>query len=47
MSLFIWATFVRKFVTKNLGKSPNLVTLLPTYVANSVILVMELFSRQR
>ena len=26
-SFNIWATFVRKFVTKNLQKSPNLVTL--------------------
>ena len=26
-STYIWATFVRKFVTKNFQKSPNLVTL--------------------
>ena len=25
--LYIWATFVRKFLSKNLQKSPNLVTL--------------------
>ena len=33
MSLFIWATFVRKFVTKNVQKTPNLVTLFYTYIA--------------
>ena len=26
-SPYIWATFVRNFLTKNLQKSPNLVTL--------------------
>ena len=30
MLLYYWATFVRKFVTKKLKKSPNLDTLLPS-----------------
>ena len=31
-STYIWATFVRKSITKNFQKSPNLVTLLSSQV---------------
>ena len=46
-SPYIWATFKRKFVTKNLQKSPNLVTLVVAQIRKQKLIRLSQIAKNQ